>query len=240
MTDLSVLAGRRVLVTGDTGFKGSWSTVWLRALGAEVTGLALGVPTVPSMFELLDLGARVRHLDTDVRDVDAVRRAVRAARPEVVLHLAAQPLVRYSYDHPAETFETNLMGTVNVLDAVVDTASCRTIVMITSDKCYENKEREKGYRETDELGGFDELLPVCEDYDLWLRMSLKYPIAYLDEKLIIKRGGHADQLSKKYWVHGVLCWRPQVANTKPHNHPLFKNCLQCLAHLRYLAFGHHA
>lgn len=150
-----MLAGRRVLVTGDTGFKGSWSTVWLRALGAEVTGLALGVPTVPSMFELLDLGARVRHLDTDVRDVDAVRRAVRAARPEVVLHLAAQPLVSQSYRDPLETLGTNVLGTANLLQALREADRPCAVVLVTSDKCYRNDEWPWRYRESDHLGGAD-------------------------------------------------------------------------------------
>jgi CDP-glucose 4,6-dehydratase len=147
--------GRRVLVTGHTGFKGSWLSLWLAAVGAEVTGLAQGVPTEPSMFELTRLREHVRTVDADVRDADAVRRAVAEARPEIVLHLAAQPLVRLSFREPRETFETNVMGTVNVLEAVRLVPGVRAVVNVTSDKCYENREWEWAYREDEPMGGHD-------------------------------------------------------------------------------------
>jgi CDP-glucose 4,6-dehydratase len=147
--------GRRVLVTGHTGFKGGWLSLWLRQLGAQVTGFALPPPTSPSFFEQTRLVELIDHIQGDVRSMDAVEAAMREARPEVVFHLAAQPLVRYSYDHPIETYATNVMGTVHVLDACRRSDSVRAIVSVTSDKCYENREWVWPYRESDPMGGFD-------------------------------------------------------------------------------------
>ena len=151
----SAWQGRRVLVTGHTGFKGGWLSLWLNQLGAEVTGFALPAPTNPSFFEQTQLAELVNHIEGDVRDPGAVEAAVRASRPEVVFHLAAQPLVRYSYDNPVETYATNVMGTVYVLDACRRADSVRAIVAVTSDKCYENREWIWPYRETDAMGGHD-------------------------------------------------------------------------------------
>lgn len=149
-------AGRRVLVTGHTGFKGSWLCEWLLALGAEVSGFALEPPTDPSLFVELDLARRVaRHRIGDVRDLAQLRASVVEASPEVVFHLAAQPLVRQSYDEPAQTYATNVMGTVNLLESVRSCDSIRAVVNVTSDKCYENRETGQAYRETDAMGGWD-------------------------------------------------------------------------------------
>ena len=150
-----VYEGRRVFVTGHTGFKGSWLTFWLLSLGAHVTGYSLEPPTDPSLFEELGLASRIDHNIGDVRDLKHLQAVMTAARPEVVFHLAAQPLVRLSYDEPVETFETNVMGSVNVLEASRHTPSVRAIVNVTSDKCYENREWEFAYRENDSLGGYD-------------------------------------------------------------------------------------
>lgn len=147
--------GRRVLVTGHTGFKGAWLSLWLQRLGAEVTGFADGVPTEPSLFDLAGVGSGMASLDGDVRDPDAVDRALAAADPDVVVHMAAQPLVRRSFTAPRETFETNVMGTVNVLDAVRRRPRVRVVVNVTTDKCYENREWEWGYREDEPMGGHD-------------------------------------------------------------------------------------
>lgn len=145
---------RRVLVTGHTGFKGSWLALWLRELGAEVTGLALP-PSEPSLYSQARIGELVHSIEGDIRDPKVVEAAVAEARPEVVFHLAAQPLVRLSYEQPVETFATNVQGTVHVLDACRRAADLKAIVCVTSDKCYENREWVWPYRETDPMGGHD-------------------------------------------------------------------------------------
>ena len=148
-------AGRSVFVTGHTGFKGAWLAEWLGILGAEVTGYALDPPTQPSLFDAIDLGARLRHVVADVRDRGRLVAGVQAARPSVIFHLAAQPLVRQAYAEPHETFETNVMGTVNVLEAARACASVRAVVIVSSDKCYQNLETGRAFRETDAMGGRD-------------------------------------------------------------------------------------
>lgn len=148
-------SGKRVLVTGHTGFKGGWLSLWLHRLGAEVTGLALDPPTEPSFFEQTGLRDLVRHEVVDVRDETRTEGLIADTGPEIVFHLAAQPLVRYSYDHPVETYATNVMGTVHVLEACRRTDSVKAAVCITSDKCYENRETMRPYREDDPMGGYD-------------------------------------------------------------------------------------
>ncbi|WP_415643899.1 CDP-glucose 4,6-dehydratase [Sphingomonas antarctica] len=147
--------GRRVLITGDTGFKGSWLSLWLADLGALVAGFALPAATDPSLFESARIGDLVEHTDGDIRDLDAVERVVQQTAPEVVFHLAAQPLVRYSYQAPIETYATNVMGTAHVLDACRRQSSVKAIIVVTTDKCYENREWVWPYRESDPLGGHD-------------------------------------------------------------------------------------
>lgn len=147
--------GKRVLVTGHTGFKGSWLCEWLLSLGAEVTGFALPPAPAPALFNQLGLATRVRHVAGDIRDLAAVRRVVEEAKPQFVFHLAAQPLVRFSYDEPVETYATNVMGTVNLLEAVRQACCACAVVVVTTDKCYENKEWVHSYRETDPMGGHD-------------------------------------------------------------------------------------
>jgi CDP-glucose 4,6-dehydratase len=147
--------GKRVLVTGHTGFKGAWLSLWLGQLGAEVSGYSLPPPSQPSLFEAGSLAGRMRSLEGDVRDLPALSAAFRELRPEVVLHLAAQSLVRPSYDDPVTTFGTNVMGTVNVLEAARAQPETRAVVVVTSDKCYENREWPWGYRENEAMGGHD-------------------------------------------------------------------------------------
>ena len=153
--DPSFWRDRRVLLTGHTGFKGAWLSLWLASLGARVTGLSDGVPTEPSLFELARIGGEMDSLTGDIRDPDAVVRALAGAQPELVIHMAAQSLVRRSHAEPRETYETNVMGTVNVLDAIRSTESVRAAIVVTSDKCYENREWEWGYREHEPMGGHD-------------------------------------------------------------------------------------
>ena len=149
----NVYAGRRVLVTGHTGFKGSWLCTWLLELGAEVAGYSLDIPTNPSNFEILALSQRLRHYQGDLRDRERLARVFDEFRPEIVFHLAAQSLVRRSYCDPVTTFETNAMGTMNVLECTRHRPGVRVGVIITSDKCYRNVEWTWGYRENDALGG---------------------------------------------------------------------------------------
>ena len=151
----SVFRGRRVLVTGHTGFKGSWLSQWLHLLGAEVTGYALAPERATDLFHLLGLDSRIHHVCADVRDGARLREVFEEFQPEFVFHLAAQALVRRSYEDPKLTFDTNAGGAVNVFEAIRATRSVRSVVFVTSDKCYRNKEWIWGYRENDELGGHD-------------------------------------------------------------------------------------
>lgn len=148
-------SGRKVFITGHTGFKGSWLSAWLLALESQAAGFSLGVPTTPSHFEALGLAARMKDLRGDIRDRAALTSAMQDFAPEVVFHLAAQALVRRSYEDPAGTIESNALGTMNVLEAVRACPSVKAVVVITSDKCYRNEEWVWGYRETDHLGGAD-------------------------------------------------------------------------------------
>ena len=147
--------GKRVLLTGHTGFKGSWLAEWLLALGAEVTGLSLPPPTNPALFDQLGLADRLNHCLGDIRDLATVQAAVAAAQPDFVFHLAAQSLVRLSYEQPVETYATNVLGTAHVLEAVRLARKPCTVVAITTDKCYENREWVHSYREEDAMGGYD-------------------------------------------------------------------------------------
>ncbi|HEX4107260.1 MAG TPA: CDP-glucose 4,6-dehydratase [Solirubrobacteraceae bacterium] len=147
--------GRRVLVTGHSGFKGSWLALWLQSLGAEVHGLSVGAPSAPSLYELAQIGAHAVEHEADIRDAAAVRAAVGRARPQIVFHLAAQPLVRRSFQAPHETFEINVMGTVNLLEAVRAVGDVAATVVVTSDKCYENRDSGRPFVEEDPLGGHD-------------------------------------------------------------------------------------
>lgn len=152
----SIYTGRRVLITGHTGFKGAWLSQWLLELGAEVHGIALPPNTEPSLFSILGLDRSIASNATvDLRDPTSIQQAVSRIRPEIVLHLAAQPLVRLSYREPAETWATNVMGTIHLLEALRHEGSTKACVIVTSDKCYENREQIWGYREDDSMGGHD-------------------------------------------------------------------------------------
>ena len=155
VADPSFWLGKRVLLTGHTGFKGAWLALWLTDLGAEVTGFSLPPPTAPSLFETARVSELVRHVPGDVRDLASLSETMKTARPEIVIHMAAQSLVRLSYDQPAETYDINVMGTVNVLEAVRRVGGVRAVVCVTSDKCYENRETNQAYVESDAMGGYD-------------------------------------------------------------------------------------
>ena len=147
--------GKKVFLTGHTGFKGSWLSIWLGSLGAGVTGYALKPPTKPSLFELARLARSMNSVIGDIRDRRRLENAVLKARPAIIIHMAAQPIVRESYVKPRETYETNVMGTVNLFEAARICGSVRAILNVTTDKCYENKERRRGYKESEPLGGYD-------------------------------------------------------------------------------------
>ncbi|HVC90955.1 MAG TPA: CDP-glucose 4,6-dehydratase [Acidobacteriaceae bacterium] len=152
---MSFWHGRRVFVTGHTGFKGGWLSLWLEQLGAEVCGVALDPPTDPCLFNEARVGQGIRSEIADIRDLEHIRTILQEYRPEIVFHMAAEPLVRKSYEDPVGTYSTNVMGTVNVLESVRGSDSVRAVVVITTDKCYENREWIWPYRETDRLGGYD-------------------------------------------------------------------------------------
>jgi CDP-glucose 4,6-dehydratase len=147
--------GRRVFLTGHTGFKGSWLSLWLQQLGAQLTGYALTPPTQPNLFDSVQVGEGMQSIVGDIRDGATLARAMQNAQPEIVIHMAAQPLVRRSYLDPVETYSTNVMGTVHLLEAVRQTPEVRAVVNVTTDKCYENKEWVWGYRENEPMGGYD-------------------------------------------------------------------------------------
>jgi CDP-glucose 4,6-dehydratase len=155
MVGSSFWAGKIVLLTGHTGFKGSWLALWLQAMGAKVIGYALPAPTHPSLFVAANVAEGMVSIESDIRDFAALLAAFKKYQPEIVIHMAAQPLVRYSYANPVETYSTNVMGTVHVLEASRLTNSVRAIVNVTSDKCYENREWAWGYRENEPMGGYD-------------------------------------------------------------------------------------
>ena len=147
--------GKRVLLTGHTGFKGSWLSLWLQSLGAQVVGYALAPPTNPSLFDVAQVGKGMISVIGDIRDLAKLQAVFAEHSPEIVIHMAAQPLVRYSYQNPVETYSTNVMGTVHLLEAVRNTPGVKAVVNVTTDKCYENKEWAWGYREIEPMGGHD-------------------------------------------------------------------------------------
>jgi CDP-glucose 4,6-dehydratase len=147
--------GKKVFVTGHTGFKGGWLSIWLQQLGSDVTGFALQPSTSPSLFEVAKVAQGMTSVIGDIRDIVLLTNTLRQVAPDIVIHMAAQPLVRRSYADPVETYLTNVMGTVHLFEAVRQTPSVRAVVNVTTDKCYDNKEWVWGYRETDHMGGFD-------------------------------------------------------------------------------------
>ncbi|MGZ5007078.1 MAG: CDP-glucose 4,6-dehydratase, partial [Methylobacter sp.] len=155
MVEPSFWAGKTVLLTGHTGFKGSWLSLWLQDMGANVIGYALAAPTNPSLFEAANVAEGMVSIEADIRDFAELSSVFEQYQPEIVIHMAAQPLVRYSYANPIETYSTNVMGTVHLLEAARQTGSVRAIVNVTSDKCYENREWAWGYRENEAMGGYD-------------------------------------------------------------------------------------
>ena len=151
----NIYSGKKVLITGHTGFKGSWLCVWLLKLGADVVGVSKDIPTQPSMFEELNIAKRIKNIEADIRDLSSMRKIIRTEQPDYIFHLAAQAIVSTSYSEPVDTISTNVIGTLNILEALRTFEHECIAVMITSDKCYDNVEWVWGYRETDHLGGKD-------------------------------------------------------------------------------------
>ena len=177
--------GKKVLITGHTGFKGSWLSLWLQCKNSNVIGYALDPPTTPSLFETTKLAKGMDSILGDIRDFVHLKEAISQHKPDIVIHMAAQALVRYSYANPLETYSTNIMGTVNVLEAVRDSPSVRAVVIVTSDKCYDNREWIWGYRENDAMGGND---PYSSSKGCAELVTSAYYKSYLSEKEYRGRG----------------------------------------------------
>jgi len=187
--------GKRVLLTGHTGFKGSWLSIWLQSMGAQVVGYALAPPTNPSLFEVAEVGNSMTSIIGDIRDLEHLRKVFDEHKPEIVIHMAAQPLVRYSYVEPVETYSTNVMGTVNLLEAVRSTSSVRSVVNVTTDKCYENREWAWGYRENEPMGGYD---PYSSSKGCAELVTAAYRNSYFNPE--------------KYKIHGVAIASARAGN----------------------------
>ncbi len=186
MPDLfgGIYKNKRVLVTGHTGFKGSWLSIWLNDLGAEVIGYALDPRTRPNLYESCGLEKEMVSVIADIRDPGTLKRAFKKYKPEIVFHMAAQPLVRHSYKKPHETYETNVMGTVNLLEACRESDSARAIVIVTSDKCYKNEELKKMFREDDPMGGDD---PYSSSKGCAELVTLAYSKSFFDNDGLKKK-----------------------------------------------------
>ncbi|MDR3734411.1 MAG: CDP-glucose 4,6-dehydratase [Acidobacteriaceae bacterium] len=223
----AIWRGRRVFLTGHTGFKGGWLALWLTQLGAEVRGYALDPCTTPSLFEVAKIGSVIDDVRGDIRDAAKLTAAMTEFKPDVVFHLAAQPLVRYSYEDPIGTYETNVIGTARVLEAVRQTPTVRAVVSVTTDKCYENKEWIWGYRETDPLGGYDPYSSskACAEIVSAAYRQSFFPVAKLAEhKVALATGRAGNVIGGGDWstdrlipdlVRGFLAKEP-VLIRRPH------------------------
>lgn len=177
--------GKQVFLTGHTGFKGGWLSLWLQSLGVRLTGYALKPPTNPSLFEVAGVAQGMISIEGDIRDLAHFRESMKSAQPEIVIHMAAQPLVRQSYKDPVETYSTNVMGTVNLFEAVRATPSVKVVVNVTTDKCYENRELVWGYRENDPMGGYD---PYSSSKGCAELVSAAYRSSFFNPKEYAKHG----------------------------------------------------
>ena len=153
--DSNFWKNKKVLLTGHTGFKGSWLSLWLQKLGVELVGFSKSIPTQPSLFELADVGKNMTSIMEDITNIERITNVIKQHNPEIIIHMAAQSLVHKSYDQPLETFSTNIMGTVNLFEAIRNTSKKCVVINVTSDKCYENQELSRGYKENDPMGGYD-------------------------------------------------------------------------------------
>lgn len=204
---------KKVLITGHTGFKGSWLCLWLQQLGADLCGLSLEPETSPNLFELAQVADNMQHHIGDIREFHTVKYIVDAFQPEIIIHMAAQPLVRYSYDHPVETYATNVMGTAHVLEAARHCESVRSIVNITTDKCYENKEWQWGYRENEPMGGYD---PYSNSKGCAELVTSAYRSSYFNQtKLGLASARAGNVIGGGDWSQDRLI--PDIINSLMHN-----------------------
>lgn len=214
-------AGKKVFVTGHTGFKGSWLCLWLQHMGAEVTGYALQPSTQPSLFEVAGVARGMRSIIGDIRDGAALATAMQSVVPQIVIHMAAQPLVRYSYVDPVETYSTNVMGTVHLLEAVRQTKSVRAVVNVTSDKCYENKEWVWGYRENEAMGGFDPYSNskgCAELVTAAYRSSFFNTVKYTEHQVALASGRAGNVIGGGDWAADRLV--PDILRAISENRPV--------------------
>ncbi len=213
--------GKKIFLTGHTGFKGSWLSLWLQQLGAEVTGYALLPPTNPSLFEVAIVAQGMTSIIGDIRDAGSLAKAMRDAAPDIVIHMAAQPLVRYSYVNPVETYSTNVMGTVHLLEAVRQAPSVRAVVNVTSDKCYDNKEWVWGYRENEAMGGFDPYSNskgCAELVTSAYRNSFFNPEKYADHRVALASGRAGNVIGGGDWADDRLI--PDILRAISDNKPV--------------------
>lgn len=181
MMKLSFYNGKQVFITGHTGFKGSWLCKILKIAGAEVTGYSLDPPTEPALYRIAEIERGITSINGDIRDLKSLNAAITKAQPEIVFHLAAQPIVRDSYKNPVYTFETNVMGTVNVLESIRNCDSVKSVLNVTTDKVYLNREWEWGYRENEMLDGYD---PYSNSKSCSELVTHSYKSSFLDERVL--------------------------------------------------------
>ncbi|QMV20357.1 CDP-glucose 4,6-dehydratase [Granulicella sp. 5B5] len=217
---LNFWKSRRVFLTGHTGFKGSWLSLWLLSMGAEVSGYSLEPSTSPNLYSALGLAKDMASTIADVRDADTLERTIRSFRPEIVIHMAAQPLVRYSYENPVETYATNVMGTVHLLNAVRHTPEVRSVVIVTSDKCYENREWVWPYREDEAMGGYDPYSSskgCAELVTAAFRRSYFPPDKHSEHKVAITSGRAGNVIGGGDWAPDRLV--PDIIRSFTANQP---------------------
>ncbi|MBI4665105.1 MAG: CDP-glucose 4,6-dehydratase [Nitrospinae bacterium] len=207
--------GRKVFITGHTGFKGGWLALWLSNMGAQVTGYSLEAPTEPCFFKAVGLESRVKSFIGDIRDSDKLQNAMAMATPEIVIHMASQPIVRRSYKEPEETFDVNVMGAVAVFESVRATPGIRALLVVTSDKCYENREWVYGYRETDPLGGKDpySASKACQEL-----VTASYRASFFANGPVVASGRAGNVIGGGDWAEDRLA--PDMARAFSENRPV--------------------